>query len=134
MSTTVLDAASERASELPQPTTKQATEDLDTLRGQRWKLAAIAHGKKRGRPPKSRDEDDKIWRGVAGPAIFDFDTLPDSAWLLKHEVAQVLRRAPGTLEAWRRIEGHPLRWEKVDGRYVCSVGALRAYITQAKGK
>jgi hypothetical protein len=134
MSTIVLDAASERASELPQLTTNQTTEDDTSNRCQRGSPAVISRGKKRGRPPKSRDEDDKTWRGVAGPATFDFDKLPDSAWLLKHEVAQVLRRAPGTLEAWRRIEGHPLRWEKVDGRYVCSVQALRAYIVQAKGK
>jgi hypothetical protein len=110
MSTCVLDAANLRASESSSPT------------------------KRLGRPPKPRDDDDRAWRGVAPPPAFDIDKLPGSAFLTKQEVASVLRRAPGTLEAWRRDPDHPLKWEKIDGRYLARVYAVRAYLVQAKDK
>ncbi len=67
-------------------------------------------------------------RAVPPPASFDIETLPDSAKLSARETAAVLRRTPGALEQWRRDPDHPLKWERVDGRPLYTVGWVRRYL------
>jgi hypothetical protein len=68
-------------------------------------------------------------RRVRKRVTFDFDRLPASAWLTTTEVAAVLRRASGTVEMWRQKQpDHALKWERVDGKPLYRVAALRAYI------
>jgi len=70
--------------------------------------------------------------GVVPPPTFDFDRLPDSAWLRTSEVAAVLRKAKGTVASWRYRPGHALRWEMVNKTPLYRVGALRYYIAIEK--
>jgi hypothetical protein len=67
-------------------------------------------------------------RGVPPPATFDIDTLPGSAHLTVLETAAVVRRTPGALELWRRDPNHPLKWQRIDGRPLYRVDAVRAYL------
>ena len=70
--------------------------------------------------------------GVAPHPCFDFDSLPDSAWLSTIEVAAVLRKAKNTVQQWRQKPDHPLRWQRVNGRPLCKAGWLRDYIARCK--
>jgi hypothetical protein len=40
----------------------------------------------------------------------------------------VLRRSKATLPLWRAIKDHPLKWERVDGKPLYRVRAVRAFI------
>jgi len=79
------------------------------------------------RKPIIKKRDRKGTFGIPPPK-FDFDALPDSAWLTSDEVAAVLRRSKTTPPSWRAIENHPLRWERVDGKPLYRVRAVRAFI------
>ena len=66
--------------------------------------------------------------GIPPPPKFDFDALPDSAWLTSDEVASVLRRSKATLPAWRTTN-HALKWTRIDGKPLYRVRDVRSFIT-----
>jgi len=72
------------------------------------------------------------FRGVPPPSVFDFDALPDGALLNEYETAAVGRWSTNTLAAWRRREGHSLRWVVIAGGFVrYRVADIRAYLADA---
>jgi hypothetical protein len=77
---------------------------------------------------KKKKRDRKGRFGIPPPPKFDFDALPDSAWLTSDEVAAVLRRSKTTSPSWRAIENHPLKWELIDNKPLDRVRAVRAFI------
>ena len=79
-------------------------------------------------PRKKRRKSRKGTFGIPPPPRFDFDALPDSAWLTSDEVAAVLRRSKATVPLWRAIKDHPLKWERIDGKPLYRVRDVRAYI------
>jgi hypothetical protein len=84
-----------------------------------------------GEPIVEKEEEEKKRVrafGIPPPPKFDFDAIADSAWLTSDEVAAVLRRSKTTPPSWRAIKNHPLRWERVDGKPLYRVRALRAFI------
>ncbi len=69
-------------------------------------------------------------RKMPPPATFDIDALPGNANLTVRETCAVVRRTPGALEQWRRDPNHPLKWERVDGRPLYRVAAVRMYLAR----
>jgi hypothetical protein len=67
--------------------------------------------------------------GIPPPPKFDFDALPDGAWLTNNEVAAVLRRSKVTPAAWRTMPDHPLKWTRIDGKPLYRVRDVRSFIT-----
>jgi hypothetical protein len=81
-------------------------------------LAEIERKKKRER-----------FRGVPPPPTFDIDTLAPGTFLTETEVAALLRRSTACLENWRLMDTeHPLRWQKIAGRILYQVRAVRAFL------
>ena len=70
--------------------------------------------------------------GIPPHPSFDLATLPGSALLTVFECAQVLRKSLSTLRKYQHTAGHPLRFEKIAGRPMCRVGALRDFIAGKK--
>ncbi len=89
--------------------------------------ARVSNGPRKPIPRKPR-RDRRGTFGVPAPVRFDFDCLPDSAWLSSDEVAAVLRRSRATPPAWRATAGHPLKWQRVLGKPLYRVGDVRAFI------
>jgi hypothetical protein len=83
---------------------------------------------KAGRPRHARKARKPRKSGVAPPVEFDLDALPGSTYLTTDETAAVLRKARGTLEAWRQRPDHALKWEYVDKKPLYRVDAVRNYI------
>src|ERR1700747_107311 len=84
--------------------------------------------KKKGAAPKKRivtrkPRNRKGSFGTPPPVRFDFDSLPDSAWLTSDEVAAVLRRSKTTPPLWRTNKNHPLKWQRVDNKPLYRVAA-----------
>ena len=77
---------------------------------------------------RRKPRDRKGTFGVPPPVSFDFDSLNDNAWLTSDEVAAVLRRSKATLPFWRTMADHPLKWERVLGKPLYRVRAVRAFI------
>jgi hypothetical protein len=51
------------------------------------------------------------FRGLPPPLEnFSIANLSDDTLLTTYEVGALLRVSTNTLEAWRRVSGHPLRW------------------------
>jgi hypothetical protein len=72
------------------------------------------------------------FRGVPPPPVFDFDALPDGAFLNEYETAAVGRWSTNTLAAWRLREGHGLRCVVIAGGFVrYRVADIRAYMADA---
>jgi hypothetical protein len=69
------------------------------------------------------------FRGVPGPATFDFDQLADSALLNEIETAAILRLSTNTLTGWRQQPGHALQWLALPNGFIrYTVGAIRAFL------
>ena len=83
-----------------------------------------AHATKRSAAKKPRVRS----FGKPPPVTFDFDALPDSAFLNSEEVAAILRISKTTPQSWRKDKDHSLQWEYVAGKPLCRVRCLRAFI------
>jgi hypothetical protein len=69
------------------------------------------------------------YRRLPPPPTFDLTKLADGQFLTAKEVSAIIRRAPVTLERWRKENpDHLLRWERVAGRPLYRAGAVKQYL------
>jgi hypothetical protein len=66
--------------------------------------------------------------GVPEPLDFDLTRKPRSALLTVIEVAAAVRRSAQTVRMWGRQPDHPIKFRKVDGRSLTTVGAVLDYL------
>jgi hypothetical protein len=68
------------------------------------------------------------FRGTPPPLAFDIAKLPASTLLTEREAAAVMRRPMATLEYWRQIPDHPLRWRRANGRLLYELGTVLEFL------
>jgi hypothetical protein len=79
--------------------------------------------------PKTPDDLRRGFRGVPPPLPYTLDALPDDALLTGYEAAALSRFSTITLDSWRQIPGHALKWEYAAGRYIrYRAGNLKAFL------
>jgi hypothetical protein len=85
-------------------------------------------------PPDRRDHHG--FRGLPPPLEnFSIANLSDDTLLTTYEVGALLRVSTNTLEAWRRVSGHPLKWGAIaNDRIRYTVGNLKAFLAGDGGK
>jgi hypothetical protein len=72
-------------------------------------------------------------RGLPPPAQFDLDLLPDSTLLTECETAAAGRFSRNTLQAWRRLPKHALRWTVVGAGYIrYRAGDLKRFLAMGQ--
>jgi hypothetical protein len=74
--------------------------------------------------------DKRGFRGLPPPLEnFSLAKLSDDTLLTTYEVSALTRVSTNTIESWRRVSGHPLRWSTIaNGRIRYTVGAVRAFL------
>jgi hypothetical protein len=81
--------------------------------------------------PRTEQRKPRIRRartGVPEPLDFDLTRKPRSTLLTVIEVAAAVRRSAQTVRMWGRQPDHPIKFRKVDGRSLTTVGAVLDYL------
>jgi hypothetical protein len=81
-------------------------------------------------PNTSIKRDRRGFRGLPPPLEnFSLSKLSSDTLLTPYETAAILRVSTNTLESWRRVSGHPLRWSSIaNGRIRYTAGDVRAFL------
>ena len=82
---------------------------------------------KKQRKPRRRNGRSSA-RGTPPRLPFDLLTIPRSAMLTVPEVAAAVRRSAQSVRVWSSQPDHVLKFRKVDGRLMATVGAVLDYL------